>query len=426
MKKISLFFCLFLYILGPILDTPLGLYADPILLLSLVLLAYGCIKKWFYIENAYSVFKYFKYPLILFQLYLFLPLYFCLLFPEYGTHFFSELIKPLRILLTLCGGFVLVIFYRRLYGHMFFFYMLKHIVYVMLINSVIMVMQTFNPLFRDFISDVFYRIEDGVNRYGLEFRSSGLYLSGGALPSAIQTLVTIFIPLLIRKNIFNIYEGLLFVFILFSTSILTGRTGIFASVLYFFLSFSIFTKKQRFKELVVLFFLFILLISFLSLSFLDDNMAFTHVIERFATLEGYLDKTSQNSDPTFEVLLGKWSLPHNIFIFFFGTLGFSNIIYTHVSDMGFNISLWRYGIIGTCLFYYPFFKFFNMIVKMKSPFLNNERLTVAYFLLTYIMFECKENMMYARNGLSILSLVICGYIIYRNMLIADAHRTLIV
>lgn len=424
--KILLFFCTLLYVLGPILKTPLGIYADPILFVSTFLCLLGLVTKFSKDEKPRLFVGLFESSFFLFQFYLLFPLYWCYFFPEYGTDCASEMIKPIRILLTLYGGLVLVLFYRKVYGEFFYYYILKHIVFILFVNSVVMIFQTLNPGFRDYIENSMFRIDDGINRYGLKLRSSGLYLSGGALPSAFQAMVTIFIPLLVKKNIVNIYVGLFIAFVLFTTSILTGRTGLFALFPYFIISFYLFSKVQLAKMLFVFVGLFVTIIFVVSLSLFEESSAFMFVFDRFSMLEGYVNNKAVDSDPTFDALLGKWSIPNNIVLLLFGTLGFSNIVYTHVSDMGFNISLWKYGLIGSFIFYSPFFKLFCAVKKTKEMLYYDERLTTIIFVLTYLMFEFKENMMYARNGLSILSLAVWGYIVYRNMMIYSNNRLITV
>ena len=113
------------------------------------------------------------------------------------------------------------------------------------------------------------------------------------------------------------------------------------------------------------------------------------------------------------LILNKLSIPNNVFILLFGVLNFDNAIYSNVSDMGFNIKLWTYGIVGWIFYYLSYFKMMFYVFRFKFGAFKDERILVIIFLLTYLFFEFKENMIYARNGMSILSLVMYAYVVYR-------------
>lgn len=407
MKRLF-FLCLcLLYIIGPILNTPLGLYGDPILWCSIFLLVYLFCSKYSILICPRLFLGLFEKPLVLLQFYMIFPFLGSMFFTEYGNVVgLSDVIRPIRIVLTMYAGIALVLIANKLYGKMFFCKLLKVIVYVILLNAVVMCAQTFSDHIRDFLHVFLYRVDDGVNRAGLDLRASGLFLSGGALPSAFQTMVTVFIPYLIKKKEFTCGFGFMLAFILFVTSIFTGRSGLL--VVFPFL-YSVFTFLPFGQSIKILLFTISGVAIFISYIGIFGGDAFVYAIERL----GWLGNESMKSG-TVATILEKLSIPDSLFILFFGVLNFNNAVYTHVSDMGFNIVLWTYGLIGWLLFYWPYIKMLVFTYQFKSQLYNEERILVLIFLFTYLLFEFKENMMYARNGLSILSLLIYGYVLYRQ------------
>ena len=282
MKKLLYAFMCFLYIIGPVLNTPLNLYGDPILFLSAIFSCYLFVGKFDTTLNPRIFLGLFEYPFIGFQFYLILPLLGAFLFPVYGGLVsLADFIRPLRIILTMYAGLVLVLIAYRLYYMAFFIKLMKIIIYVMIINAVIICCQTMFESVRDIINSFLFRIDDGVDRYGIELRSSGLYLSGGALPSIFQTIVTIFIPYLIAKKEFNYWLGLLFALFLFITSIFTGRSGIFVIIPFVYTAFRFLSKKQFYRMLV---FFMLGLLFFISYINFFESEAFTYAIERFSWL----------------------------------------------------------------------------------------------------------------------------------------------
>ena len=407
MTKALYWFLCFLYILGPVINTPLGIYGDPILLVSIFLsICLFCIK-YNVLLSPHLFLGVFEKSLFALQIYIILPLLGAMFFPMYGGEIsVADIIRPLRILLTMYAGLALVLFGDKLYSMLFFQKILKVIVYIMILNALVMCLQTLFTPFRDFMQLFLYKIDDGVNRIGIELRASGLFLSGGALPSVFQTMVTVFIPYLILQKEFSCWWGILLALFLFVSSIFTGRSGILVSIPFLYSTFLFLSLRQSMR---ILLFIMLGVVLFVSYVGMFESEAFVYAIERFS----WLGNESKDSG-TIAVILNKLSVPKDIFVFLFGVLNFNNAIYVHVSDMGFNIKLWTYGIIGWFLYYGAFVKMFFVVYLFKSSFYKTERRVVLIFLLTYLLFEFKENMMYARNGLSILSLVIYGYLVYRH------------
>ena len=392
--------CLF-YIIGPVLNTPLGLYADPILLLSCI--TFFCVRTYRF-QRVMSFFKMLLYILIPFQLYLIFPLIGVFFFPEYGRGIsLSDIIRPLRIALTLYGGMSIITLFYHLYGEFFFQKLLKIIVVIMVCNAVIMLCQTFSENFDSTLSSILFRIDDNVNRYGLELRSSGFFLSGGALPSVFQTITSLFIPYLINKKELSYSCGIVLALFLFTTSILTGRSGLLCVIPFIYVLYRFTTQMKFIKIVFIGSCVMLLVIPYVNLF---ESDALLYSLERLS----WLSSESLN-DGTVHTIVSKFSIPNNLYILLFGVLNFDNSVYSYVSDMGFDIKLWTYGIIGWIIFYAAFAKIWWYIYKAKCESIAIERILVMVFLATYMLFEFKEDMMYARNGLSILSLVVFGYVL---------------
>lgn len=406
MKKILFVLLCTLYIIGPILNTSIGQYADPILIISSIFtLVFFLSNSMRYYRNIFH-FKSFEMTLWIFQIYLVMPLFVAYVYPQFGYHLsLSDFIRPIRILLTLYSGCVIVLFGYKIYGDALFEKLLKIVVLIMCFNAAIMCFQSVSEEFRNLVDSVLFRIDDGVNRYGIELRASGCFMSGGALPSVFQTIVTIFIPYLILRKQFSFGFGMCIALFLFLTSILTGRSGLLCFLPFIYLVAKLLPRNMLLYILLGFLVFIIVVISYLSVI---ESQAILYAIERFTWI---------GKDGTADVLIGKLSIPNNFFIFLFGVLNFDNSIYTKVSDMGFNINLWTYGILGWILFYSTYCVLFKNVLKSRHYACNVERLVAIVFMCTYLFFEIKENMMYARNGLSILSLVVFGYMLHKQIVI---------
>ncbi len=133
--------------------------------------------------------------------------------------------------------------------------------------------------------------------------------------------------------------------------------------------------------------------------------------ERFLRLTpGGASGGDVESDQTVSTILGRFSFPPTWRGLLLGDLNFSNYTTTDVSDMGFNIILYKYGLVGLVIYYWPAFYMLRKTMKLK---ISSKAITffMKITFIAYIFLEFKEEVIYARNGYSIVLLLFFGAVI---------------
>ena len=239
-------------------------------------------------------------------------------------------------------------------------------------------------------------------------RAGGLLLSGGAIASGFSGIGILFgFYLLLSPNKKFLGLTVLSIAINLIGAILSGRTGIviaLISVLYFFLQ-----TRNKIRFLLYLgVFVFILSFAIMQLYssiLIQDNQNLYISLSRFAVfLNGYFGtdlETSFTIDERIEdFLLGSLKIPNEPLQSLFGLISFSNWNYnSKISDMGFQITLFRYGFVGIFIFYMIYLiSFFKIILKKHVNYF-----VVVIFLILFLL-ETKEATMYARGLIVIMFL----------------------
>ena len=145
-----------------------------------------------------------------------------------------------------------------------------------------------------------------------------------------------------------------------------------------------------------------------SLVFKEDNELLSFNFERLLRFS----VSSGNSDiySTVDVIFNKFSFSNDVKTIFFGDLNFSNYGSLIVSDMGWNLILYKFGLLGILFYYTPFFTILSLSFKKKNIDKSKSFFTKT-LILSFLLFEFKEQIIYARNGYSILLLITVSYLL---------------
>lgn len=376
----------------------MGVYFDTILLISLYLIFFlnktnkrtnveiNFIKRIIFIPLFYIIFIGF-------------PITFISDLPLVSFDFIKVIMRSIKIVITFFGALALVNLYRENYPLNYFNKICKNILFILFINGVIMILQLI-PSVDNFIKLLLYNNVSDIHFQSL-LRVGGLYLSGGAIASVFQGFALLLIPYLFKLKEINFFQVVTCYLIIIISILITGRTGLIIlpiSLLCFY-DYSNITSKPILITLVFIFVIFSSSIVALLKMYINniDNQMLNFNFNRFLRL-------FSSEDTTTKTLLDTFTIPQDIRVLLFGNLNFNNYDFTDVSDMGWNISLYKYGLFGI-LFYYSIV--FAILKKsFRTKYIDKSKvLMFRIFLLTYLLVEFKEEVIYARNGLSMLFLL---------------------
>ena len=154
----------------------------------------------------------------------------------------------------------------------------------------------------------------------------------------------------------------------------------------------------------------------------ENNELLTFNFERLLRFS----TSSNNSDiyATLNALFNKFSFPSEIKTLLFGDINFSNLNSYVVSDMGWNLILYKFGLFGILFYYIPFLTI--LIISYKKKNIDKSKsFFIKILLLSFLLFEFKEQIIYARNGYSILLLIIISYfMIDKKDRLSEKHNQL--
>ena len=396
MKKL-IFFLTFFFVIGPVPNTSMGVYLDTILLTSLFLIFF-LNKKSKKTNTDINFIKRLVFVPLYYILFIGFPITFISDLTSTSLDFIRAIMRSIKIIITFFGALALVNIYIVNYPLNYFNKICKNILFVLLINGVIMISQLI-PSVNNFITTLLYNNVSDIHFQSL-FRVGGLYLSGGAMASVFQGFALLLIPYLFKLKEINFFQVIIYYIIIIISIFITGRTGlvIIPISLLCFLYYSSITSKSIIFTLVFI----LVYVSSILLDTLEtytqslDNQMLNFNFNRFSRLFSSEDRTTT-------YLLKTFTIPQDISLLF-GNLNFNNYEFRDVSDMGWNISLYKYGIFGI-LFYYSIV-FFIFIKSFSRKHIDKSKAFLfRIFILTYLLIEFKEEVIYARNGLSILFLL---------------------
>jgi hypothetical protein len=421
--NITLKILLFLLILGPVPNTNLGVLFDSIQLTSLVIIFYFLFFKKTLVKTVNIEFT-LKYiiRLSIYILVIVLPLTVFINTEGYQPEMLNSIIRPIRILINFLGIWGLLTLYKNYYVNNYFNKICKDIVYIIALNAVVMFLQLYSGVFNSFSTSILYSNIDAIH-FQVENRVGGFYLSGGSIPSMYQAIPLLIIPYLVKSKELAKSKAIIIYVLLIISIIITGRSGL---ILLPFSIYIMFTSAKNIQKTVILILVscFIILFSTIILYFKEivdasNNEMLIFNYNRFLRLSLISNETG--TDQTINIILNKFSIPSDTLGILFGNLNFSNYIIKNVSDMGYNISLYKYGIFGILIYYYPIIYMLKITSKNKIQ-INNPSFFVKIILITYLLLEFKEEVIYARNGFSIVLIIFLGLQLWEKDKLRDEKK----
>lgn len=382
----------------------MGVYLDSILIISLVLILISDKK----IKKTYSDINFIKrlvFTPLIYILFIGVPITLISDPTLASLDFIKVIFRGIKIIITFFGALALVNLYIENYPLNYFNKICKNILLVLLINGIIMILQLI-PYVNNLTTTLLYNNVSDIHFQTL-LRVGGMYLSGGAMASVFQGIALLLIPYLFKSKEINFFQVIIYYLIIVISIIITGRTGLVIvpiSLLCFF-NYSRGISKFIIFSLVCGFVFFsgtiLNIIEMYIISY--DNQMLTFNFNRFLRL-------FSSEETTATYLFKKFTIPSEIPVLLFGNLNFNNYDFLNVSDMGWNISLYKYGLLGV-LFYYSIV-FVIFIKSFSVKYIDKYKVFMfRIFLLIYLLVEFKEQVIYARNGLSILFLLTIIFLI---------------
>ena len=407
-KNYLIFFVLFLYIYGPVLNK-IGSWADIIFIISILVSLFNVKKT----RLIYQIPLNYFFILILFYIFLSIKILF---YPNITALNWSlNFLKPFRILFTLYSGYFLSnYFYNKKYN---FHEILKTIYWIIIIHSIIIIIQFFNIDFRDFIYS-YTTTGEFRSTFEYEFRMGGLSGgSGGAVLSTVQSLGIIILPFILKlsNKIFTIFLFFIGSSLILLSIILTGRSGIYCILL--FLPISLYLIHGGVKTMRYSLIIFSISISvFLFINQLLQSLGLTEFYNSFyRTFDSFisLTETGKYENETVSILKDYILFP-DLQTFLFGSndaLLNYDVDRNLDSDIGYVRNIFSFGIFGFILYILPFILL--LIYSIKKIKLSMPHKLLFILLLIMAFFHSKESFLYVRMFWSIISLIL-GYILVDN------------
>lgn len=415
LKFLIFLFIAFLYIFGPVFN-PIGSWFDLVFFTSFLL----CIYNFLFWKQ--TLLKYIKPFFVLFPLFVFALLVSMLTFEISFGHVFTLLMKPIRILITLFGGFLLVLLVKKTYGEQFFLKSLDFIFYSIGIHAIIMVIQFFNVDFKDFVYG--YTTNGQFTSFEYNFRMGGLSgFTGGSILSIVQSVGIIMLPFIRDESFIKRLVRILFIIIIIGSILICGRSGILA--IFIFLPIAYISMNSKFTleflmriSTIIFGFIGLLSILIIYISSLPDDDPLSLALNR--TLDTYItyNETGKLQDNTTAQLLDDHLIfPDRISILAYGQP--ENLVNFGVnrnlnSDVGYIRDIWSFGVLGAFIYISPLiWVLFTVFISRNQ---NNASKMVIVLSIIFFIFHFKEPFFYTRMLWSIYSMVIaCHYIIEFKM-----------
>jgi len=393
-----------MFVYGPVFNN-IGSWADSIFLFSIFLVFLSSIFPKPYVP------RYTSYFFILFPFFTAVSLI-ALSYPGISAGDISKIIiRPFRIVLTVVAGYMLVRLIKREYSDNFLSVIFEFIFLSVTIHAAIMVIQFFNPDFKDLVYK-FTASGDYRSSFDYNFRMGGLSGgTGGAILSVVQSCGVIITPFLFRtisKRKKIVYS--LFCAIIVASVLVCGRSGLWSILLFtpisIFLAAPKISSATMFKFAAVvgvIIIVFVVVIS--SLSKLDRSNPIVLALGR--TLDTFLafNESGEFEDRTTSVLTDHILFPTDIITLLVGdTEHIVNAQFGRVldSDIGYIRNLWSFGVIGAIVFLVPMIRVFVLSFNKRKKYVSAAYLLVLTVLMLF--FHMKENFMYTRMLFSIYSL----------------------
>jgi hypothetical protein len=415
MKFLPLLFIAFMYIFGPVFNS-IGSWLDCIFITSILLSLYNLLL-W-----KQTLLKYIYPFLVLLPLLVFAVLVSGLTFEIGFGDVLILLLKPVRIIITLIGGFILVLLIQKTYGDEFISKSLDLIFFSIGIHAIIMIYQFFDVGFKDFVYS--YTTNGQFISFEYNFRMGGLSgATGGSILSVVQAMGIIMLPFITDNSLLKRIVRIIFVALIIGSILICGRSGILAIIIFLPIAYmsmnSILTLKFLMRIATIIFgFIGLLSILIIYISSLPDDEPLSLALNR--TLDTYItyNETGKLQDNTTAQLLDNHLIfPDRISILAYGQP--ENLVNFGVnrdlnSDIGYIRDLWSFGVLGAFVYISPLiWVLFTVFISLNQ---NNASKMLIVISMIFFIFHFKESFFYTRMLWSIYSIVIaCHYIIESKM-----------
>jgi hypothetical protein len=269
---------------------------------------------------------------------------------------------------------------------------LKLIIYVISVNSIIVLFEFFFPNIKSIFENILFQDSQNINYSSHLFRLRGLSKGGGASLSFLYAFATLALVYLSRHRIIAPLEFMVLLLLNMFACFFIGRTGLYSS-LAIILLYIVISINIRLSVIIILLSIFI---SDKLIYLLGDDYLYNYI---FGTLEGFLTDGSLENDSLAQ-LKTFYHISGDILILLFGNGYYFIENYNHHTDSGILKLFYGQGLIMFFLFY-TFLSY--LVIKLSAR--TSGFLFLAYLLI--FIFEFKEPVLF-QNYLSRVFFILVG------------------
>ena len=331
-----------------------------------------------------------------------------------SSSFIFLILKPLRIIITAIGCYVLIYKTQKAYPHDFVKFCIFFVLCTIFLHSLIMNYESINPNFRSRIQKTLFTGQNTRGTWNESFRMGGLMgIIGGAILSVVQSTGILCIPFMMKlcKNI--ILKGIFLAMGLsiFYSILVCGRSGLWSVIIFLPLSLYLLNPHNSVKWVATMTFACMGMVFILSFAINYTNQVsgadagIQNMLSR--TLDSFINynETGQFEDKTVNTLSRMILLPKDGYVLFLGdpTHLFNNSFErTLRSDIGYIRDLWSMGIFGLFVYMSPYIKMAIRTYRNKESVIS---ILAFILLLTTLFFHMKEMFLYCRCLFPIIMLI---------------------
>jgi len=398
------FLVLFMLIFGPVLNTPIGFFADTSFFTAIIIIFYYFIIKRTNTISQYIVLL----SLILLFISAFAILNTIFLDSNNTIEAIRAISRPIRALVIFLGLYSFAASFAERHGYKAFDLGISLAFYAVVLHALIMIFEFVWPAFREFMASIV--LSTTLIKSYLSYRMPGLAGAGGAQVSMAQSLGLILACHMIVKP--NIRHGLIVglgFFLIIISLVLSGRSGFVILLIFIPLSFVFYSISEKrmilgptIVKTAILFSVAIVLSALFYDSLVDKFPSLeTAVLRTTDTWHGY-QRTGQFNDLTLNALAQMFIIPQNFLHLLFGKASYlqNNGIHIIPTDIGYFLIIWGYGFLGSLLHYlFYFILIYNVI---GSSFIDRRDKLICILLLgAVLLFNAKEIVVFSKMSFPI-------------------------
>ena len=383
---ILIFISLFLFIYAPRLVFGITINLSIVVFLLYVIIFFKYFLRSLYIQPTFLMFWFF------------LAIYNLIVAYSYGHDysFFSKIATSVPLYLIFGSIFYYVVKkYNFFSGNTPLIFLLKNILFVILINSLIILGEFAIPDFKTLIESVLFNDfsnVDIIHYADHPFVLRGFSSAAGAGQSLFSSIGVLIVFYFYFKRLFTLSKTIVYFVLLFSAQIFLGRIGLifslgFLGIFFIKIIFDFILKNAIFKVRIFLQLLAVFILFKLTISVIDfDADVLKWSFDWIDLNEGIVENSSSK-----EISDNYFFLPSNPIHLIFG-VGFfdgSSNIYNR-SDVGYVKTIFSCGVIfGVMLYSLVFFKLYKFSFKFKGS-----GMFFCSLIITLLLAEFKEPFIY--------------------------------